>query len=80
MSDEMHTDFLCILYDTTLARRVSGAICTLHQEHKLQSTAVGTRDLWMREVVALNHLLAKTCPIHRSRVPLVSCALPAPIV
>jgi hypothetical protein len=41
-SDEMHTDFLCILYHTTLALHVSGVICTHHQEHKLQSTAVGT--------------------------------------
>jgi hypothetical protein len=42
----MHTDFLCILYYTTLALHVSGAICTHHQEHKLQSTAVGTRDCY----------------------------------
>jgi hypothetical protein len=39
-------DFLCILYFTILALHVSGAICTLHQEHKLQSTAVGTRDYY----------------------------------
>jgi hypothetical protein len=45
-SDEMHTDFLCILYYNMLALRVSGAICTHHQEHKLQSTAVGTRDCY----------------------------------
>jgi hypothetical protein len=45
-SDEMHTDFLCILYDTKLALHVSGAICTHYQEHKLQSTAVGTRDCY----------------------------------
>jgi hypothetical protein len=43
-SEEMHTDFLCILYYTVLALHVSGVICTHHQEHKLQSTAVGTRD------------------------------------
>jgi hypothetical protein len=38
--------FLWILYYITLALHVSGAICTLHQEHKLQSTAVGTRDCY----------------------------------
>jgi hypothetical protein len=46
-SDEMHTDFLCILYYTTLALHISGAICTHHQEHKLQSTAVGMRDCYV---------------------------------
>jgi hypothetical protein len=45
MSDEIHTDF-CILYYTIIALHVSGAICTHHQEHKLQSTAVGTRDCY----------------------------------
>jgi hypothetical protein len=45
-SDEMHTDFLCVLYYTVLALHVSGAICTHHQEHKLQSTAVSTRDCY----------------------------------
>jgi hypothetical protein len=39
-------DFLCILYYTILALHVSGAICTHHQEHKLQSTAVGTCDCY----------------------------------
>jgi hypothetical protein len=29
-SDEMHTDFICILNYTILALHVSGAICTLH--------------------------------------------------
>jgi hypothetical protein len=29
----------CVLYFTILALRVSGAICTHHREHKLQSTA-----------------------------------------
>jgi hypothetical protein len=43
-SNEMHMDILCILYFTILALCVSGVICTHHQEHKLQSTAVGTRD------------------------------------
>jgi hypothetical protein len=38
-SDEMNTDFLCILNYTVLALHVSGAICTHHQEHKLQSRA-----------------------------------------
>jgi hypothetical protein len=42
----MHTDFLCILYYTMLALHVSGAIYTHHQEQKLQSTAVGTRDCY----------------------------------
>jgi hypothetical protein len=44
----MHTDFLCILYYTTLvlALHVSGAIYTHHQERKLQSTAVGTCDCY----------------------------------
>jgi hypothetical protein len=53
----MHMD-LCILHYTILALHVSGAyyiivalhvsgtICTHHQEHKLQSTAVGTRDCY----------------------------------
>jgi hypothetical protein len=45
-SDEIHTDFLCILYYTIVALHVSGAICTHNQEHKLQSTAVGTRDCY----------------------------------
>jgi hypothetical protein len=52
-SDKMHTDILCILYYTILALHVSGAICTHHQEHKLQSKALGTCDLWMREVLAI---------------------------
>jgi hypothetical protein len=38
--------FVCILYFTKLALHVSGAIYTHHQEHKLQSTAVGTRDCY----------------------------------
>jgi hypothetical protein len=42
----MYTDFLCILYYTTLTQHVSGAICTHHQENKLQSTAAGTRDCY----------------------------------
>jgi hypothetical protein len=37
---------LCILYYTTLALHVLDAICTHHQEHKLQSTAVGTHDCY----------------------------------
>jgi hypothetical protein len=41
-SEEMHTDFLCILHYIMLAVYVSGVICAHHQEHKLQSTAVGT--------------------------------------
>jgi hypothetical protein len=45
-SNEMHTEFLCILYYTILALHVSGAIYTHHQEHKLQSTAIGTRDCY----------------------------------
>jgi hypothetical protein len=45
-SDEMHTDFLCILYYIIFALHVSGAICTHHQVHKLQSTTVGTRDCY----------------------------------
>jgi hypothetical protein len=36
----MHLDFLCILYYTILAQHVSGAICTHHQDNKLQSTTV----------------------------------------
>jgi hypothetical protein len=40
-SDEMRTDFLCILYFIILALHVSGAICTHHQ-----GTAVGTRDCY----------------------------------
>jgi hypothetical protein len=41
----MHMDFLCIIYFTMLALHVSCAICTHHQEHKLQSTAVGIVEL-----------------------------------
>jgi cytochrome b561 len=36
--------FFSMLYFTILALHVSGAICTHNQEHKLQSTAVGTCD------------------------------------
>jgi hypothetical protein len=43
--------FVFILYFTTFALHVSGAIYTHHQEHKLQSTAVGMRDLWMTKVL-----------------------------
>jgi hypothetical protein len=39
-------DFLGILYFTVLALQVSGAIYTYHQEHKLQSTVVSTRDYY----------------------------------
>jgi hypothetical protein len=42
--------FAYILYFTIFAVHVSGAIYTHHQEHKLQSTAVGMRDLWMTKV------------------------------
>jgi hypothetical protein len=45
-SDDMHTDLLCIIYYTVLAVRVLGAICIHNQEHKLQSTAVGTCDCY----------------------------------
>jgi hypothetical protein len=38
--------FVCILYFTIFALHVSGAIYTHHQEHKLQGTAVGTRDCY----------------------------------
>jgi hypothetical protein len=41
-----HGFFLCILYLNMLAVPVSGAICTHHQEHKLQSIAVGTCDCY----------------------------------
>jgi hypothetical protein len=37
---------LCILYYTILSLHVLGAICTHHQQHKLQSTAVVTRDCY----------------------------------
>jgi hypothetical protein len=33
--------FVCILYFIIFAVYVSGAICTLHQEHKQHSTAIG---------------------------------------
>jgi hypothetical protein len=42
----MHTNSLCILYYITLALHVSGTSFTHHQEHKLQSTAVGTRHCY----------------------------------
>jgi hypothetical protein len=47
-SNEMQAGILCILYFTVLvlALHVSGAICTHHQKHKLQSAAVGTRDFY----------------------------------
>jgi hypothetical protein len=45
-SNEIHTDFLYIVYYTIISLHVSGAICTHHQEHKLQSTAVDTRDCY----------------------------------
>jgi hypothetical protein len=32
--------FICILYLTLVALHVSGAVCTHHQEHKLESTAI----------------------------------------
>jgi hypothetical protein len=35
--------FVCILYFTIFALHVSSAICTHHQEHKLQITAIGMR-------------------------------------
>jgi hypothetical protein len=54
-------NFLCILYYTVLALHVSSAICTHNQEHKLYSTAVGTRDLWMREGVAIKRFTAVWC-------------------
>jgi hypothetical protein len=44
-SNKMRTDFLCILYNTTLALHLSGAICN-QQQRELQSTAVGTRDCY----------------------------------
>jgi hypothetical protein len=44
-SDEMHTDFY-VFFITLFSLHVSGAICTYHQEHKLQSTAVGMRDCY----------------------------------
>jgi hypothetical protein len=34
--------FVCILYFTIFALHALGAICTHHQEHKQQSTAIGT--------------------------------------
>jgi hypothetical protein len=43
--------FLCIIYLNIFALHVSGVICTHHQEHKLQSKAVGTCDLWMAKVL-----------------------------
>jgi hypothetical protein len=33
--------FICIIYFTRFALHVSAAICTHHQEHKLQFTAIG---------------------------------------
>jgi hypothetical protein len=38
--------FVCILSVTIFVPRVSGAIYIHHQEHKLQSTAVGMRDCY----------------------------------
>jgi hypothetical protein len=36
--------FICTLYFARFALHVSGAVCTHHQEHKLQSTAIGMRN------------------------------------
>jgi hypothetical protein len=36
--------FVCTLYFTIFAVHDSGVICTHHQEHKLQSTAIGIRN------------------------------------
>jgi hypothetical protein len=36
--------FICILYSSIFVLHVSGAICTHHQEHKLQSTAIDMRN------------------------------------
>jgi hypothetical protein len=44
--NEMHMACLCILYFNILALHVSGASYTHYQEHKLQSTAVGTCDCY----------------------------------
>jgi hypothetical protein len=43
---DAHGFFLCILYFIILAVHVSGAICTHHQERRLQSSAVGTCDCY----------------------------------
>jgi hypothetical protein len=56
--------FLCILYFTIFALHVSGAICTYHQDHKLQSTAIGMRNgcgmliLWNRYWLEHPHTLS----------------------
>jgi hypothetical protein len=42
--------FICILYFNIFALHVWGAIYTHRQEHKLQSTAIGVRHLWMTKV------------------------------
>jgi hypothetical protein len=44
--------FICILYSSVFALHVLGAICTYHQEHNLQSTAIGMRNLWKAEVIS----------------------------
>jgi hypothetical protein len=36
--------FRCNLYFTLFAQHVSSAVCIHHQEHKLQSTAIGMRN------------------------------------
>jgi hypothetical protein len=37
--------FVYILYFTIFALHVSGAICIHHQEHKLQRTTIGVRNV-----------------------------------
>jgi uncharacterized membrane protein len=62
----MHMDFLCILYFIILAIHVSDAICTHHREHKLQRTAVGTRDYYDVLEVGLTTNFQRTISITRS--------------
>jgi hypothetical protein len=63
-----------ILYISAV--HVSGAICTHHQEQKLQSTAIGMRNLWKAEFIyniITQHrmILYITCTFHGLRIPMV---------
>jgi hypothetical protein len=52
---------VCMYYFIVFVLHVSSAICTHHQEHKLQSTAIDVRNLWKAEVINSRILLITLC-------------------
>jgi hypothetical protein len=42
----MHTDLYVFFISLYFALHVSGAVCTHHQEHQLQSTVIGMRNVY----------------------------------